>query len=136
MTCKREVVRRRKDCIHNFSSAVVKIGGIVKYVPPLHLSHRTSHLLTLFVNKAGTFGDHPTCNANRHLQMRYHKDAVSNKLAFYNLSKRQTDVWKLIQKAALSKEVSVAGTNQFVIKSFFYIYMTVDKEKLGSFTQF
>ena len=90
----------------------------------------------LFVNKAGTLGDHPTRNANRHLQMRHHKDVVSNKLAFYNLSKRQTDVWKLIQKAALSKEISVAGTNQFVIKSFFYIYMIVNKEKLGSFTQF
>ena len=42
---------------------------------------------TLFVNKAGTFGDHPTCNANRRLQTQGHKDVVSNKLAFNNLSK-------------------------------------------------
>ena len=43
---------------------------------------------TPFVNKAGTFGDHPTRNANRHLQIQYHKDAVSDKLAFDNLSKQ------------------------------------------------
>ena len=42
---------------------------------------------TPFVNKASTFGDHPICNANRHLQMQRHKDAVSNKLSFDNLSK-------------------------------------------------
>ena len=42
---------------------------------------------TPFVNKAGTFGDHPTCNANRHLQTQHHKDTVSSKLAFNNLSK-------------------------------------------------
>ena len=41
---------------------------------------------TPFVNKAGTFGDHPTHNANRHLQTQCHKDAVSNKLAFDSLS--------------------------------------------------
>ena len=43
---------------------------------------------TLIVNRAGTFGDHPTRNANRHLQMQRHKNAVSSKLAFDNLSKR------------------------------------------------
>ena len=42
---------------------------------------------TPFVNKASTFGDHPIRNANRHLQMQRHKDAVSNKLSFDNLSK-------------------------------------------------
>ena len=76
---------------------------------------------TLFVNKAGIFGDHLTCNANRHLQTQHHNDAVSNKLAFNNLSKQQTDVWKLLQKAALSEEISVTATNHFVIKSFFQI---------------
>ena len=47
---------------------------------------------TLFVNRAGTFDDHPTRNANRnanrHLQMQRHKNAVSSKLASDNLSKR------------------------------------------------
>ena len=43
---------------------------------------------TPFVNKAGTFGDHPTHNANRHLQGQHHKDPVSNKSAFNNLSKQ------------------------------------------------
>ena len=76
---------------------------------------------TLFVNKAGIFGDHLTRNANRHLQTQHHNDAVSNKLAFNNLSKQQTDVWKLLQKAALSEEISVTATNHFVIKSFFQI---------------
>ena len=76
---------------------------------------------TLFVNKAGTFGDHPTCNANRHLQTQHHKDAISNKLAFNNLSKWRTDVWKLLQEAALSKNIYVTATNHFVIKSFFQI---------------
>ena len=76
---------------------------------------------TLFVNKAGIFGDNRTCNANRHLQTQRHNDAVSNKLAFNNLSKRQTDVWKLLQEAALSEEISVTATNHFVIKSFFQI---------------
>ena len=75
----------------------------------------------LFVNKVGTFGDHPTCNANRHLQTQHHKDAVSDKFAFDNLSKRQTDVWKLLQEAALSTDISVTATNGFVIKSFFRI---------------
>ena len=56
---------------------------------------------TPFVNKVGTFGDHPTRNANRHLQTQRHKDVVSNKLAFDNLSKRRADVWKLLQEAAL-----------------------------------
>ena len=66
---------------------------------------------TPFVNKVGTFGDHPTLNANRHLQTQRHKDVVSNKLAFDNLSKRRADVWKLLQEAA----------NRFVIGSFFQI---------------
>ena len=66
---------------------------------------------TPFVNKVGTFGDHPTRNANRHLQTQRHKDVVSNKLAFDNLSKRRADVWKLLQEAA----------NRFVIGSFFQI---------------
>ena len=66
---------------------------------------------TPFVNKAGTFGDHPTRNANTHLQTWDHKD----------LSKQRTDVWKLLQEAALSTEISVAATNCFVIKSFFRI---------------
>ena len=85
-----------------------------------------AHLImkaTPFVNTAGAFGDHPTHHANRHLQTQHHKDAVSSKaklfLALGNLSKRRTDVWKLMQEAALSKEVSVAATNWFVIKSFF-----------------
>ena len=56
---------------------------------------------TPFVNIVGTFGDHPTRNANRHLQTQRHKDVVSNKLAFDNLSKRRADVWKLLQEAAL-----------------------------------
>ena len=43
---------------------------------------------TLFVNKAGTFGDHPTRNANRRLQTQDHKGVISNKLAFNSLSKR------------------------------------------------
>ena len=43
--------------------------------------------VTMFVNKAGTFGDHRTHNANRHLQAQRHKDAISNKLDFDNLSK-------------------------------------------------
>ena len=43
---------------------------------------------TPIVSRAGTFGDHPTCNANRHLQMQRHNNAVSSKLAFDNLSKR------------------------------------------------
>ena len=73
---------------------------------------------TPFVNKAGTFGDHPTCNANRHLQMQH---PISNKLAFDSLIKQQTDVWKLLQEAALSTEISVTPTNCFVIRSFFRI---------------
>ena len=76
---------------------------------------------TPFVNKAGTFVDHPTCNANRNLQVQHHKDAISNKLAFDNLSKQQTDVWKLLQEAALSTEIPMAATNHFAIKSFFQI---------------
>ena len=74
---------------------------------------------TPFVNKAGAFGDHPTCNANRHLETQCHKDVMCNKLAFDNLSKQQTDVWKLLQEAALSTEIPVAATNRFVVKSFF-----------------
>ena len=58
------------------------MGGIVKYVLPMHLPVTA----TPFVNKAGTFGNHPIRNANRHLQIQHHKDAVSNKLAFDNLS--------------------------------------------------
>ena len=74
---------------------------------------------TPFINKNGAFGDLPTCNATRHLQTQRRKDAVSNNLAFDNPSKRRTDVWKLLQKAALSTEISVTATNHFVIKSFF-----------------
>ena len=57
------------------------MGVIVKYVLPLHLPVTA----TPFVNKTGTFSDHPIRNANRYLQMQHHKDAVYNKLAFDNL---------------------------------------------------
>ena len=50
---------------------------------------------TLFVNKAGTFGDHLT----RIPQTQRHKDAFSNKLV--STSKRRTDVWKLLQETAV-----------------------------------
>ena len=93
-------------------------------------------IATLFVNTAGTFGDHPTRNANRNLQTQRCKDAISNKLVFDNLSKWRTNVSKLLQQAALSTEISVTATNCFVIKSFFSNYMVDDKEKLGSLTQF
>ena len=88
---------------------------------------------TPFVNKAGTFGDHPTCNANRRLQTQNHKDVISNKLAFNSLRKRWTDVWKLLQEAALSKEISVTATNRFVIKSFFRItWLLIKKNRTHS----
>ena len=58
---------------------------------------------TLFNNKATI------------IKVQHHKDVVSNKLAFYSLSKWPTDVWKLLQKAA------VTTTNYFVIKSLFEI---------------
>ena len=77
---------------------------------------------TLFVNKAGAFVDHPTCNANRNLQVQHHKDAISNKLAFDNLSKQQTDVWKLLQEAALSTEIPMAATNHLLSKAFFKLH--------------
>ena len=82
----------------------------------------------LFANKAGTFGDHPTCNANRDLQMQHHKDVVSNKLACDSLNKQWTDVWKLLQEAALSHEISVTAANCFVIKSFFWITLLLIKK--------
>ena len=89
---------------------------------------------TLFVNKAGTFGDHPTCNANRRLQTQGHKDVVSNKLAFNNLSKWWTDVWKRLEEATLSKEISVTATNCFVIKSFFRItWLLIKKNRAHSY---
>ena len=83
---------------------------------------------TPFVNKNGAFGDLLTCNANRHLQTLHRKDAVSNNLAFNNPSKRWTDVWKLLQEAALSTEISVTTTNHFVIKSFFRITWLLAKK--------
>ena len=78
--------------------------------------------VTPLADKAGIFDDHPTYNANRHLQRQHHKDAVSNKLAFDNLSERRIDVWKLLQEATLSKEIPVTATNCFVIKRFFELH--------------
>ena len=37
---------------------------------------------TPFVNKAGTFGDHPTLRANKHLSSGRHEGAVKKQLAF------------------------------------------------------
>ena len=84
-TCKRDVVRRRKDSVHNFISTVVKMGGICgkicsTFAPPVMTG-------THFVSEASTFGDQATRNANRHLQTQRHKDVVSNKLTSDNLSK-------------------------------------------------
>ena len=91
---------------------------------------------TAFINKPGQFGDHPTRNAMLHLQSNRHENAVKNKKAFEDLSKRRTDVWKLMKNASLSQEVSKV-TNRFIIKSFFRItwVLTTNRFIIKSFFQ-
>ena len=74
-----------------------------------------------FVTKVGNFGDHPTRRTNQHLNSSHHLECVKNKQAFDELSKKKTDVWRLLQESSLSQSVKKLSTNRFVIKCFFRI---------------
>ena len=74
-----------------------------------------------FVNTVGTFGDHPTRRANKHLDFERHSELLKNKQAYSQMCERRTNVWKLLQEAGLSQEVQKASTNRFVIKCFFRV---------------
>ena len=45
-----------------------------------------------FVNKADTFGDHPTCRSNKHLSSARHQESLKNKQAYDELSKKYQHV--------------------------------------------
>ena len=72
-----------------------------------------------FVDKAGTFGDHPTHRSNKHLSPARHQESLRNKEAYYELSKKNTNVLKLLQEASLSQAVQKTTNNGYVIKCFF-----------------
>ena len=72
-----------------------------------------------FIEIPGKFADHPTERANNHLSTQRHKTAVQNKQAFKELSKRDSNVWKLMRDASLADDTLKLSNARFVIKSFF-----------------
>ena len=78
----------------------------------------------VFVDKAGTFGDHPTHRSNKHLSPARHQESLRNKEAYYELSKKNTNVSKLLQEASLLQAVQKTTNNRYV-KMFFQIYFSV-----------
>ena len=81
-----------------------------------------------FVNKAGTFGDHPSCRSNKHLSSARHQESLKNKQAYDELSKKNTNVWKLSQKASLSQAALKTTNNRYVIKCFFRVTFLLAKK--------
>ena len=45
-----------------------------------------------FINKADTFGDHPTCRSNKHLSSARHQESLKNRQAYDELSKKYQHV--------------------------------------------
>ena len=78
-----------------------------------------------FIEIPGKFADHPTERANNHLSTQRHKTAVQNKQAFKELSKRGSNVWKLMRDASLANDTLKFSNARFVIKSFFNIMYTL-----------
>ena len=72
-----------------------------------------------FVNKACTFGDHPSRRVDKHLKSSRHLQSVKNKQAYDELAKKHTDVWKIIRDANLSQAVTKVSNNRYMIKCFF-----------------
>ena len=79
----------------------------------------------MFIEIPGKFADHPTERANDHLSTQRHKTAVQNKQAFKELSKRDSNVWKLMRDASLANDTLKISNARFVIKSFFNITHTL-----------
>ena len=72
-----------------------------------------------FVNKAGTFGDHPTWQTKQHLNSSSHLECVKNKQAFDEIAKRRTNLWMLLQEAqSFTISEKNSPINRFIIKSF------------------
>ena len=55
-----------------------------------------------FIEIPGKFADHPTERVNDYLSTQRHKTAIQNKQAFKELSKRDSNVWKLMRDASLA----------------------------------
>ena len=87
----------------------------------------------LFINKAGTFGDHPTCRTEKHLTSDRHLESLKNKQAYGELAKRNTNVWKMIKDHSLSQAVTKTSNNRCVIKCFFWNYVSFSQKALGSY---
>ena len=77
-----------------------------------------------FIEIPGKFADPPTERANNHLSTQRHKTAVQKKQAFKELSKRDSNVWKLMRDASLANDTFKLSNARFVIKSFFNIMHT------------
>ena len=80
-----------------------------------------------FVNKAGTFGDYPSYRSNKHLSSARHQESFKNKQAYDELSKKNTNVWKLLQGASLSQAALKTTSNRYVIKCFFRVTFLLAK---------
>ena len=78
-----------------------------------------------FLEIPGKFADHPTEQANNHLSTQRHKTAAQNKQAFKELSKRDSNVWKLMRDASLANDTLKLSNARFFIKSFFNIMCTL-----------
>ena len=97
-----------------FITVTMKRAGVVKFAESI--SSPTS-----FVNKVSDFGDHSNRTASHHLSTSQHQNAVKNKLAFKELSLRQTNVFQLLHEASLATNLQKRKPKGFVIKKFFWI---------------
>ena len=79
----------------------------------------------LFIEIPGKCADHPTEQANNHLSTQRHKTAIQNKQGFKELSKRDSNVWKLMRDGSLANDTLKLSNARFVIKSFFNITHTL-----------
>ena len=68
-----------------------------------------------FANKTGSFGNHPTRRSNKHLLSARHQESLKNKQACDELSKKNTNVCKLLQEASLLQVVLKTTNNRYVI---------------------
>lgn len=89
-----------------------------------------------FINSPGTFGDHPTRRANKHLTSERHSESAKNKQAFKEMSNRRTNVWKMLKEASYAQEIKKTATNRFVIKCFFRITHLLINQKWAHTSNF
>ena len=84
-----------------------------------------------FITAPATFGEHPTRRVKKHLTSERHVNSAKNKAAYDALSRKRTNVWKMLIDAKLATEIQQSNADRFIIKCFFRITHLLIKQHWG-----